>query len=118
MADHNVILNYAASNTPQQPPLFAPEPNPIRVRTGHTIAFRLGNGPPDAKIRLTFTEPALFATKDPKFHSTGQFNDGDGDVTVVTPPEFKTSYHCELLVDGVVRATSKNAGGDVLPDGL
>ena len=116
MPDHNVTLNYTPGN-PQNSAVFAPVPNPIRVHAGQTIAFQLGIGPPNAKIRLTFADPALFSTSDPSFHSSGRFNDGDGDVTVLASPADRTTYRCELLVGGVVHAaSSENAGGDVLPD--
>lgn len=119
MANHNVKLNYIAAANPQDAPQFAPDQNPIRVHTGQTIAFHLGIGPANAKLRLTFADPALFSTRDPSFQKTGRFNDGDGDVTVLTAPANRTTYHCELLVDGVVRAKSaENAGGEVVPDGL
>lgn len=119
MANHNVKLNYTPAANAQDPARFAPDQNPIRVHAGQTIAFHLGIGPPNAKLRLTFADPALFSTADPSFHSTGRFNDGDGDVTVLALPANRTTYHCELLVDGVVQAKStENAGGEVVPDGL
>ena len=119
MPDHKVTLNYTANANPNDNAAFAPDQNPIRVHAGQTIAFCVGTGPPNAKLRLTFAEPVLFSTADPSFHTTGRFNDGDGDVTVVAPPRHRTTYHCELLVDGVVKARStENAGGEVVPDGL
>jgi hypothetical protein len=119
MADHNVKLNYTAAAHAQDPARFAADQNPIRVHPGQTIAFHLGIGPPNAKLRLTFADPALFSTADPSFHSTGRFNDGDGDVTVLASPANGTTYHCELLVDGVVQAKSTEyVGGEVVPDGL
>jgi hypothetical protein len=119
MAHHNVILNYTVGSNPQHGAEFAPDENPIRVHAGETIAFRLGTGPPNAKLRLTFADPLLFSTADPAFHSTGRFHDGDGNVTVIAPPVYRTTYQCELLVDGVVQArSSENAGGEVVPDGL
>jgi len=119
MANHNVKLNYTAETNKQGPARFAPDQNPIRVHAGQTIAFHLGDGPPNAKLRLTFADPDLFSTADASFRSTGRFNDGDGDVTVLAPPAKRTTYHCELLVDGVVQARStENAGGEVVPDGF
>ncbi len=117
MANHNITLNYTAPGNPQDTGGFAPDQNPIRVRAGQTIAFHLGFGPPNAKLRLTFADPALFSTANPSFYSTGQFNHGDGDVTVVATPANRTTYHCELLVNGVVKASSnEGAGGEVVPD--
>ena len=119
MANHNVTLNYTPSGNPQDTARFAPDQNPIRVHAGQTIAFHIGIGLPNAKLRLTFADPALFSTSNPSFHSTGQLNQGDGDVTVIAPPANRTTYHCELLVDGVVKGrSSENAGGEVVPDEL
>jgi hypothetical protein len=119
MADHNVKLNYVATgNPPPNDANFIPDHNPILVRPGQTINFQLGIGPPNGKIRLTFAHPQCFSTTNAAFHSTGLFHDGDGDVRVTNLPH-PTTYHCELLVDGVVQAQSaEKAGGDVLPDGL
>jgi hypothetical protein len=120
MADHNVKMNYAGTgNPPPNDVQFTPDTNPIPVRPGQTIAFQMGVGPPNGKIRLTFADPQFFSTADPDFPQTGQFNDGDGDVHVIAaiPPGNRTTYHCELLVDGVVKAQSQeNAGGEVVPD--
>ncbi len=120
MADHNVKLNYAPTGHPPPNDVdFKPDVNPIRVRPGQTIAFSLGDGPTNGKIRLTFHNRHFFSTSNPKFAATGQFNDGDGDVHVTAPlaPGTRTTYHCELLVNGVVKAQShENAGGDVEPD--
>jgi len=121
MADHNVRLNYAPTGQP--PPndiTFAPDAanNPIRVRLGHTISFRLGVGPPNGKVRVTFAQPQFFSTAKPDFQQTGRVDDGDGDVRVIAalPPGSRTTYHCELLVNGVVTAQSQeNAGGEVVP---
>ena len=118
MANHNVTLNYAPAANPKDLPRFAPDKNPIRVHAGQTIAFHLGIGPPNSKFRLTFADPALFSTSNPSFHTTGQVNDGDGDVTVVAAPVDRTTYQCELLVDGLVAGkNADSAGGDVIPDG-
>lgn len=102
MANHTVQLNYASLG-------FTPNPNPIQVQVGDTISFRLGNGPANGKIRITF--------KHPEFFSAAQFLDGDSDIHVtknLTP----TTYHCELLLDGqVVAQSKKGAGGDIVPGG-
>jgi hypothetical protein len=119
MADHYVRLNYTV-NDPTAPAgaHFAPDHDPIAVHRGQTIAFQLGTGPPDGKIRLTFAHPEFFSTSDPNFSKTGRFNDGDGEVRVGALT-ISTTYHCELLVDGVVTAASaEKAGGGVVPDGL
>ena len=114
MADHNVTLNYIATGSGVQ---FVPDRNPITVRPGQTIGFQLGIGPADGKIRITFADPHFFSAANPHFQSTGRFNDGDGEVRVVAVPNH-TTYRCELLINGVVRAQSaENAGGDIIPDG-
>lgn len=119
MADHNVKLNYMATgNPPPNETQFMPDLNSILVHPGQTISFQLGSGPANGKIRITFADPHFFSTVDPAFHSTGRFNDGDGDVRVVTALPHRTAYHCELLVDGLVQAESAvGAGGEILPDG-
>jgi hypothetical protein len=122
MADHNVKLNY--TKTGQPPPndaTFAADPanNPIRVRPGQTIAFKLGEGPQNGKVRVTFAQKQFFSTAKPHFQQTGRVDDGDGDVRVIValPPGSRTTYHCELIVDGVIKAQShENAGGEVVPD--
>ena len=101
MADHTVQLNYANNS-------FTPTPNPIKVRPGQTISFQLGAGPANGKLRITF--------RDPQFFSAAQFQHGDGDIRVTAKPA-PTTYHCELLVDGLVVAQSReHAGGDIVPD--
>ena len=67
MPDHTVQLNYT-------PDGFTPTPNPIRVKTGHTIHFKLGAGPANGTVRITFQDPQLF--------SAGHFRTGDEDVRV------------------------------------
>lgn len=101
MPDHTVQLNYT-------PDGFTPTPNPIRVKTGHTIHFKLGAGPANGTVRITFQDPQLF--------SAGHFRTGDQDVRVTGNPHV-TTYRCELLVDGeVVAQNVENAGGDIVPE--
>jgi len=121
MANHNVKLNYTPTGQP--PPndiTFAPDAahNPIRVRQGETINFQLGVGPPNGKVRVTFSQTQFFSTGKPNFPQTGRVDEGDGDVRVIAalPKGSHVKYHCELLVDGVVKAQSQeNAGGEVVP---
>jgi hypothetical protein len=102
MADHIVQVNYTDSGT------FTPTPNPVRVQAGQTITFKLVDGPPNGKLRITF--------HDPRFFSAAQFHDGGGNIHVTAEPT-PTTYHCELLVDGKVVAQShEHTGGDIVPD--
>jgi hypothetical protein len=120
MADKEIKLNYTPTGNPAPNDMdFRPDVNPIHVRPGQTISFKLGNGPANGKIRLTFVAPHFFRTGDPNFHQTGKFHDGDGDVhvTAAIPNGTKTTYHCELLVDGVPLAQShESPGGEIVPD--
>ena len=101
MADHTVQLNYTSDG-------FKPTPNPLKVKPGQTITFRLRTGPANGKILITFN--------DPQFFSAAQFHEGDGDIHVTANPT-PTTYECELLVDGQVVAQSGwHAGGGIVPD--
>ena len=101
MSDHTVTLNYANNG-------FTASPSKIAVKPGHTIHFKLGTGPANGKVRVTF--------KDPQFFSAARFNSGDPDIRVTGNPT-PTTYHCELLVNGeTVAQSSENAGGDVVPE--
>jgi len=101
MPDHTVLLNYNGAT-------FTPAPNPIRVKAGQTIHFRLGEGPAGGQIRITFNNPAFFSA--PAFHT------GDPDIRVAAAPA-ATTYHCELLLNGqLVAQSSEGAGGDIVPD--
>ncbi|HEY1338381.1 MAG TPA: hypothetical protein VGF59_12765 [Bryobacteraceae bacterium] len=118
MADHDVKLNYVPTGKPAPDDFeFKPDKNPIKVKAGQTIGFALGNVPDKSSFRLTFPDRKLFRTTRQNFQTDGIFQAADGDVHVVTAPADKTTYHCELFVDGVKKAESKeNGGGDILPD--
>ena len=101
MSDHTVTLNYSDSG-------FTASPSKIAVKPGHTIHFKLGVGPADGQIRVTF--------KDPQFFSAGRFNTGDADIRVTGKPT-PTTYHCELLLNGqAIAQSAENAGGDIVPE--
>jgi hypothetical protein len=107
--DHVVTLNYAGP-----PPTFTADPPSVKVnKNGETISFKLGVGPPNGKVRVTFS------SGDRGRFSRPVFNDGDAPVTVQGKGAgHKTTYRCELLVDGKVVAASADAGGEVeLPPG-
>lgn len=95
MADHEVTLNYG-------PHGVVPSLDPIKVRKGHTISFRLGKAHSwKAKIRVTF--------KDGRHFSRPWFEEGDPDIEVIADLAMETSYECDLVVDGKVQP--KPAGG-------
>jgi len=79
MADHNVTVNYGPGG-------FQPDLDPIRVKQGQTIAFKLGQARAERKLRLTFQDRQFFATSHPQFAQTGVFDQGDGDVRIVAAP--------------------------------
>jgi len=97
---HVVTLNYGSP--------FSADPPKIQVKPGDTISFRLGQGLANGKIRVTFK-----ASDQGRF-STPVFNGGDPDVRV-TGAVVKTTYHCELLVDGAVVRESQEVGGEIEP---
>ena len=100
MADHTVTLNYDTNG-------FKADPAKIAVKPGQTIHFKLGTGPANGTVKVTF--------KDPQFFSAGHFQSGDSDIRVTGKPT-PTTYHCELLVAGdVVAQSAENAGGDIVP---
>jgi hypothetical protein len=111
MADHNVTLNYGPGG-------FLPDLNPIPVKQGQTIAFKLGQAPSGAKMRLTFPDRQFFAAAHPKFAQAGVFDQGDGDVRIVAPLTAPTHYHCQLLnANGnVIAQSTENGGGGIVPD--
>jgi hypothetical protein len=97
---HEVTLNYGSP--------FSANPPTIKVKPADTISFRLGQGPANGKIRVTFK-----ASDQGRF-STRVFNGGDPNVRV-TGAVVKTTYHCELLVNGAVVAESQENGGEIEP---
>src|SRR5947208_2579480 len=101
---HPVILNYAANAVANAGDVgdVHPDPDPVKVRDGHTISFKMGTGPPEGKVRVSFT--------DPQFFSVAHFNEGDANVRVTALPT-PTTYLCELLVNGEVVASSKGRTG-------
>jgi len=111
MADHNVTLTYGPNGD------FMADPQSIQVTTGQSIAFQLGAGSQDGKIRVTFHDKHFFSGMNQHFAQTGVFNDGDGVVTVAQKPPSRTTYHCELVDgQGNVKAHShENAGGEIMP---
>ena len=106
MTPHEITLNYVPGPNPNDEPEFLPDPNPIAPKRGDTIRFKLGIGPSGGKIRVTFAAPGRF--------SAGTFHHDDPPVRVEQSITSPTTYHCELLVDGVVKASSKE-GGDIVP---
>src|SRR2546425_198288 len=107
MAHHEITLNYVPGPNPGDEAQFRPDQNPIAPRQGDTISFTLGAGPANGRIRVTFAAPNRF--------SAPRFNHGDAPVTVAHSIASPTTYHCELLVNGnVVASSHENAGGDIV----
>lgn len=111
MADHNVTLNYGPGG-------FLPDLDPIPVKRGQTIAFRLGQAPSGARMRLTFHDRQFFATSHPEFAKAGVFHQGDGDVRIVATLPGPTTYHCELRDSNgdLIAQSIENRGGGMIPD--
>jgi hypothetical protein len=107
--NRSVTLNYdkKADNTA----VFKPDPETIVVNPNtDTLTFVLGRGPEDGKIVITFHEPQFF--------SRGQFNDGEGVIAIKPSLKKRTTYRCELFVNGKIEATADGQdGGGVQPLG-
>ena len=108
---HEVFLSYTidadGNVTLQQPPT-------ISVRQGHKIRFKRGTVPPSFRITVFFDEPQFF--------SHPHFDEGQGDIDVVTNLQARTTYRCGLrdaqgnLVPNSLTGPAK-PGGDIDPDG-
>ena len=100
---HKVTLNYDGKN-------LTPYPPTIQVVKGETICFELGDGPPNAKVHITFD--------DPQFFSAAEYQQGEEEVRVEADLTKPTTYRCALLVDGVVAHEVEGAaGGGIEPGG-
>jgi len=106
--DHAVTLNYTPDPNDPKKSTFTANPRSIHVKRGQTIGFKLGAGPYNGKIRVTFKD------SDAGRFSTHVFQDGDPHVEV-TGDVVKTTYHCQLLVNGEVFAESAETGGEIEP---
>jgi hypothetical protein len=102
MAYHDVTLNYGKNGV-------TPKPDPIFVRKGQTISFKVGTGAPrGAKARITIRDGSSF--------STAKFEEGDPDIEVVAGLAAETTYECDLVVDGkILKRPEGAAGGGMRP---
>jgi hypothetical protein len=107
MPDHTVKLHYRPNPSPNRKPIFTPEPNPIQVRRGQTIAFQKADDSVPGKIKITFRNPEIFSTAS---------TDGSREVSVTGLP-LVTTYHCQLLGpnDEPLAESEENQGGDIEP---
>jgi hypothetical protein len=106
--DHPVTLNYGVDPSDPSKTTFTANPRKIQVKPGQTIGFKLGAGPSNGKIRVTF-----------KDSDTGRFlpmvfEDGGPHVEVRAEVE-PTTYSCELLVNNQPVAQSGDTGGEIEP---
>ena len=108
LPDHPVTLNYTEDPNDPKKSTFTASPRRIHVKPGQTIGFKLGAGPNNGKIRVTFKN------SDAGRFSTHVFQDGDPHVQVIGDV-VQTTYHCELLVKGEVVAASDENGGEIEP---
>ena len=90
---HIVKLTYASDG-------FKPDPDPVLVRVGDTLTFELVS-PANGEMTITMDEPHLF--------SAPGFRVGNPPVRVNTA--VRTTYSCELKVNGVVVATASGKNG-------
>jgi len=104
---HNVTLNYTEEAGIQR----LVQPPTLFVRTGHKIHFERGTIPPGRTLAVIFDEPQFF--------SAATFNEGDGDIEVISDLPHRTTYQCGLRGDdGQIIQKSLSgpgAGGDIDP---
>jgi hypothetical protein len=102
MTHHTLTLNYS-------PEGFKPDRDPLPVKQGDTISFRLGVAPPNSKFKIRMHNPQLF--------STGEVDNQNTRVEVLQAAS--TKYHCQLLdAQGHVVSESSETqpGGGIEPD--
>ena len=103
MTHHTLILNYG-------PDGFKPSRDPLPVRQGDTISFKLGpNAPPNSKLKIKM--------RDPSFFSAGEVNDSQTRIEVLRAAS--TKYHCQLLDNqgNVLKESNENTpGGGIEPE--
>ena len=92
-----VILNYGPTGV-------TANPDPVEVVQGDSMVFQKGpNTPPDAKVRVTISEP--------KFFSRAVYNDGEPPVDVTLDLQHLVDYECDLIVEGKVVPRAKGSPG-------
>ncbi len=97
-----VILNYGPTGV-------TANPDPVEVVQGDSMVFQKGpNSPPDAKVRVTISEP--------KFFSRAVYNEGEPPVDVTSALLSLVLYDCDLVVAGQLIPRVKGiAGGGIKP---
>jgi hypothetical protein len=97
MADHTLTLNYDGT-------AFKPDVDPLPVKLGDTVTFKLGTAPAGSRFTITM--------KEPQFFSADVADDSAPKITVKMALLSLTTYHCRLLnSDGTVVASSSEGGG-------
>ena len=81
MSHHTLRLNYGLDGS------FRPDKDELRVKTGDTITFQLGDAPPNSRFRVTANDAASF--------SPAEVSDNRTTVTVVKAVD--SAFRCQLF---------------------
>ena len=111
MAHHTVTLNYQVDTVtrPRIPGVFKAVPDPVRVRPGDTLSFKLGVAPPNSTFKVKIQGSGLV--------SPDEVHDSLTKVTVHRAAS--TKYHCQLLDSTgkvVAESTENTPGGGIEPE--
>jgi hypothetical protein len=100
-----VVLNYGPNG-------FSPDPEPVPLSRNDKLSFKLGVGPKNGGIKVTFQDGHCFS------RTVFENEDPRGDITVVEDLTGPVKYKCELLVDGKVQPLPADVpGGTGVPRG-
>lgn len=99
-ADHLVTLNYTEDG-------LSPEPNPLCIKAGQTVAFQLGSAPEGSSFRITFN--------DPECCSMPVYQPGDLPVVMQPPQSGRIHYDCDLITPAG-EETIRGLGGAIEED--
>jgi hypothetical protein len=98
MAHYDVILDYGVQGG------ATPNPDPVLVEKGDTIAFQLGSAPQaSAKVSITIKEPCCF--------SKAEYTQGDPPIEVRADLSGLVAYDCFLIVNGEKQNRAPTGGG-------
>ena len=104
MAHHILTLDYQEAPTPK----FTASPDPLDVKQGDTIAFKLAKqGNRSFKV-----------TMDEKFFKPREINDSTTPTTVIAALKDNTMYQCELFDSAgksLFQSSNKQPGGGMRP---